>query len=114
MLEVSKEDGRIEQERYELLGAIDEIGIDSSRVYKFGKREIAVFRTGDRFYALKNQCPHHGVELNNGLIENGQVRCSGHGFRFDLQSGKCDRDPDLRASTYDLKIEGDELFIRFS
>jgi nitrite reductase (NADH) small subunit len=100
--------------KYERLGPISDIPSDSSKVFRVGNRDIAVFRTNQQFFALKNQCPHHGLELSGGKVESGLVRCSGHGFRFDLQSGKCDRDPDLRASTYDLKIEGDELFIRVS
>lgn len=102
------------EERYELLGSIGEIPIDSSKVYRVGNRDIAVFRTPQQFYALKNQCPHHGFDLSGGQVENGQVRCSGHGFRFDLLSGVCDRNPGLVASTYDLKIEGGELFVRLS
>jgi nitrite reductase/ring-hydroxylating ferredoxin subunit len=98
--------------KYELLGSISEIPVDASKVFRIRNRDIAIFRTDQNFYALKNQCPHQGVELSGGHVEDGHVRCSGHGFRFDLNSGKCDRDPLLRASTYDLKIEGDNLFIR--
>ena len=102
------------EEKYELLGSIGEIPVDSSKVYRVGNRDIAVFRTPQQFYALKNQCPHHGFDLSSGQVENGKVRCSGHGFRFDLLSGACDRNPNLVASTYDLKIEGGELFVRLS
>lgn len=102
------------EEKYELLGSIGEIPVDSSKVYRVGNRDIAVFRTPQQFYALKNQCPHHGFDLNSGQVENGHVRCSGHGFRFNLLNGKCDRNPGLVASTYDLKVEGDELFVRLS
>jgi nitrite reductase (NADH) small subunit len=102
------------EEKYEFLGSVSEIPVDSSKVFRVGNRDVAVFRTGREFYALKNKCPHQGEELSGGKVEDGSVRCSGHGFRFDLKDGKCDRDPDLRASTYDLKIEGDELFIRLS
>jgi nitrite reductase/ring-hydroxylating ferredoxin subunit len=94
------------------LGSVREIPVDSSRLFHVGNQDIAVFRTTEQLFALKNQCPHHGFDLHTGQVENGRVRCSGHGFLFDLRSGQCDRNPGLVASTYDLKIEGDDLFVR--
>jgi nitrite reductase/ring-hydroxylating ferredoxin subunit len=97
---------------YEFVGTIPEFSEGITRVFRFGVREIAIFQVDGRFYAVKNLCPHHGVELNLGSVENGKVRCPGHGFSFDLTTGACDRDPSLVASTYELKIEGDKVFIR--
>jgi nitrite reductase/ring-hydroxylating ferredoxin subunit/DNA-directed RNA polymerase subunit RPC12/RpoP len=104
----------LENEEYTYLGPVREIPIHSAKVFRVGNRDIAVFRTPEECFALKNQCPHHGFDLHTGQLENGMIRCSGHGFRFDLRSGKCDRNPALIASTYDLKIQGDELFVRLS
>lgn len=100
------------KESYHLLGEIQDIPSGSRKMFRLNGREIAVFHVNQDFYAFKNSCPHHGVELSQGKIENDSIRCPGHGYQFDLKTGQCDRDPFLRASTYDLKIEGDQIFIR--
>jgi nitrite reductase/ring-hydroxylating ferredoxin subunit len=104
--------GPSHQESYHLLGTRDDISTDSPKRVCLNGREIVVFHVDQRFYAFKNICPHQGVELTGATIENGFLRCPGHGYRFDLKTGQCDRDPYLQASTYDLKIEGDQVFIR--
>jgi nitrite reductase/ring-hydroxylating ferredoxin subunit len=101
-----------EGEKYHLLGEIGEIPSGSTKMFRLNGREIAVFHVNQDYFAFKNSCPHHGVELATAKIENGSIRCPGHGYQFDLKTGQCDRDPFLRASTYDLKIEGDQIFIR--
>lgn len=100
------------EERYHLLGETQDIPAGSRKTFQLNGREIAVFHVNQDYYAFKNSCPHHGVELSQSTIENGSLRCPGHGYQFDLKTGQCDRDPFLRASTYDLKIEGDQIFIR--
>lgn len=46
-------------------------------------------------YLLRNQCPHRHAELHSASIRvvEGEaalsLRCSKHGWRFDLDSGEC-------------------------
>jgi nitrite reductase/ring-hydroxylating ferredoxin subunit len=100
------------QAQYEVLGAIEEVPRGQHKVYPLGNREIVVFAIDGEYYAMKNLCPHHGVALAGGTLENGTVRCPGHGFRFNIKTGECEKDPSLRASTLDLKIEDGKLMVR--
>jgi nitrite reductase/ring-hydroxylating ferredoxin subunit len=74
------------------------------RLLEIGGRSIGVFRVGDRFYAIRNRCPHQGGPLCLGHIlgaavaeEPGAARiaanplriaCPWHGWEYDLQSGQ--------------------------
>lgn len=101
-----------EAEKYERIGSTEDIAAGSFKTFRLGNREIAVFHTDGKYFALKNTCPHHGVELSLGSVVNNRVRCPGHGFSFDLQTGQCDRDPSLCASTFEVRIRSGELFVR--
>lgn len=98
--------------KYERLGRIEEVSDGNPKVFRLGNREIAVFQSGGRYFAVKNLCPHHGVQLSGGSVVNHRLRCPGHGFQFDLETGQCDRDPSLCASTFELKVQDSELFVR--
>lgn len=67
-------------------------------------REIGVFRVGDRFYAIRNRCPHQGGPLCQGRVHQrivcdgpGEVRtvsgtpfiaCPWHAWEYDLETGQ--------------------------
>jgi nitrite reductase/ring-hydroxylating ferredoxin subunit len=97
---------------YETLGEVRDITSGQHKVFAFGNREIVVFAVDGEYYAMKNLCPHHGVALAGGTLDNGTVRCPGHGFRFNLKTGECEKDPTLRASVLDLKVEDGKLKVR--
>lgn len=57
---------------------------------QIGARRIGVYRWQGTWYALKDICPHAGVPLSRGPVEDGKVMCIGHGWMFDLKSGEAD------------------------
>ena len=50
---------------------------------------IAIYRQGDEFVALSGRCPHSGGSLGHGWIEEGEVVCPLHHWRFRLSDGRC-------------------------
>jgi nitrite reductase/ring-hydroxylating ferredoxin subunit len=87
-----------------------------------GNRSIGVFRSGERFYAVRNRCPHQGGPLCEGRLfrravsdEPGRVRysdsapliaCPWHGWEYDLETGQSFMgagEPRVRA--YDVSVE---------
>lgn len=58
----------------------------------FGE-ELALFRSGnDRYGLLGRHCPHRGADLCYGRCEDGGLRCSFHGWLFDVD-GRCLEQP---------------------
>lgn len=56
------------------------------RVEVAGER-IAVFRDGERFYAVGDRCSHAEASLSEGEVFDGEVECPRHGSVFDLVTG---------------------------
>jgi 3-phenylpropionate/trans-cinnamate dioxygenase ferredoxin subunit len=59
-------------------------------------RRVAVFRLGERIFAVDDRCAHRGFPLHDGTIEAAAVRCRTHGACFDLASGAVLRGPARR------------------
>jgi nitrite reductase (NADH) small subunit/3-phenylpropionate/trans-cinnamate dioxygenase ferredoxin subunit len=72
---------------------------------------IALFNVNGEFYAIDDACPHRGASLAESIAKNGKVYCSWHLFDFDLKTGECGAIPDFPVKTYELKIEGEEIFV---
>ena len=79
-----------------------------------GHRTIAVFRVGDKFFAINNACPHKGAALCDGeiVVKEGIVRCPWHHWNWRLADGRLESDPRQRLRTYEVAVEGDEIILR--
>ena len=116
-----------EKQKY-VVGPVDEIPEDGSRVVDVDGRRIAVFRTGGRFFALMNRCPHEGGELCKGKLfrrvepsmpgeykysaSKQIVRCPWHAWEFDLETGKSWCDPNrVRVKSYPADVETGERLV---
>ena len=52
-------------------------------------RRLAVFRNGERAWAVDAACPHEGNPLVEGELLGTTLVCAFHGWRFDLETGAC-------------------------
>ena len=105
----------------------DEIKTGAPRIARIRNRSIGVFRIGDDFYALLNVCPHRGAPLCEGVqcgttapvaaaefIYHRQdeiVRCAWHGWEFDIRSGEFLVDRKIKARTFPVSVDGDDVYV---
>jgi len=76
-----------------------------------GAREIALFNSGGRYYALDNTCPHQGGPLAEGWIEGEQVTCPWHAWTFRLTDGGMTLGEYARVAAYEVKVEGEDVLV---
>lgn len=106
----------------------DDIKPGEKRVFQVNRTSIIVVRKDDKFYALRNACPHQGAELISGPLrgeaksdtvkkyekydKKGEVLiCPWHHWGFDIESGCAVYGKDQKIKTYDVKVEGDDLVL---
>ena len=89
----------------------DEIEPGTGKLVQVNGLEIAVFNVGGQFYASGAVCPHEGGPLEDGTLDGDVVICPWHGFDFDLKTGQCLVDSDLRVPTYPVKVEGNTVLV---
>ena len=49
---------------------------------------VLISKSGDSYCAIAGKCPHLGLPMSKGKVENGTITCPFHGSKFDLCSGK--------------------------
>ena len=76
-----------------------------------GDAAVAVFRVGERWFALRDACPHMGASLAEGHLDGLRVTCRWHGWKFDLRDGQGDRRDWARARVHEIKIENDDVLV---
>jgi len=76
------------------VGALESIPRQGARVVRTPEGNIAVFRThDDSVFALRDECPHQGGPLSQGIVHGHAVTCPLHNWVIDLKSGQA-RAPD--------------------
>lgn len=73
---------------------------------------VMVVRTADSILAFPGVCPHDDVSLvDYGVLDDGELRCRVHGYRFDLASGQCEHEPKLHLRRYKVTIVDDDVYV---
>jgi nitrite reductase/ring-hydroxylating ferredoxin subunit len=84
-------------------------------------RKLLLANVGGEFYAAARKCPHLGYNLcRGGKLDGGAIVCPLHKAKFDLATGKIERDPKLLFLTmtaksdlavYPVRIEGYDVLV---
>lgn len=91
---------------------VGEIPEGQGRAFTVDGREVAVFFVKGRYYALDDYCPHMGASLGTGQVWEDLVLCNRHLWAFRLADGFCPDAPALKAQTFEVRVEGDEIQVR--
>jgi cytochrome P450 len=60
---------------------------------------------------FQGRCPHEGVLLAEGQLQNGVLTCRGHGWRFDCATGIKVGDPRVCLHQFAAVVEGGQVMI---
>ncbi len=88
------------------VGRVSDIPENDALVVDVKGRAIGVFKRGDKFFAVRNLCPHKRAPLALGTVEgtmlptpcagkldygmeNRVLKCPWHGWEFDIETGEC-------------------------
>jgi len=91
---------------------VGEIPEGKGRRFTVGRREIAVFHVGGRYYALDDRCPHMGASLAVGEVRDDRVICLRHLWAFRLADGSSPDVPPLEAETFEVRVRGEDIQVR--
>ena len=72
---------------------------------------VAIFNDGGSFHALIGRCPHANGSLGHGWIEDGEVVCPLHHWRFKLTSGRCSTIRGESVHRFACEVRGDEVWV---
>ena len=96
--------------RFVRVAARSEITDGSGHCFEIEGRRIAIFRVGEDYFGLADECTHRGGPLSQGTLEGGEVKCPLHGARFDLRTGEVAGPPARqRVAVYRVRASGDDI-----
>ncbi|MDG3004478.1 Rieske (2Fe-2S) protein [Paludisphaera mucosa] len=90
----------------------DEIPEGRGRTVEAAGARLAVLRDGDAVTVLFDRCPHAGGSLGSGWIEDHEVLCPLHRWRFRLRDGRCTTIPGHSANVVESRVESGEVWGR--
>lgn len=93
------------------MGTLAELSPGKAITKSILARRVGVFNDNGMIYGLEADCKHMKASLANGKVENGIVTCSWHDWRYDLKTGECLTQPNMKLKTYEIEIENDEIFV---
>ena len=94
------------------VGTLSDIPKLGSRVVTTENGDIAIFRNAtDEVFALKDECPHKGGPLSQGIVHGKRVTCPLHNWVIELENGEAVA-PDVGcANHYPVKLDNDHIYI---
>jgi len=94
------------------IGKVNDIPRLGARVVTSGGFNIAVFRTSDdEIFALRDECPHKGGPLSQGIIHGKRVACPLHDWKIHLDSGLAVAPDEGCAASFPVRVEGETIFL---
>ena len=106
-----------------VVAAVGDIPNGKSKLVVVNRRPVALFNVGGEFFAFLNICPHARADLCSGsivgLVQSNEpghyvmsrkgefLRCSRHGWEFDLRTGQSWFDPShMKMKRYQTDVKG--------
>lgn len=72
---------------------------------------VMIANVDGRLLAASSICPHEDVSLLDGDLRGAIVTCPGHGYEFDLETGRCAHDRSLVLNRFPVQVLGDQVYI---
>lgn len=72
---------------------------------------VIVTQLDGELIATPGVCPHEDVSLALGWLEGDKLVCPGHGYEFDLHTGRCKHDAGLELRRYKITRIADEVWV---
>jgi 3-phenylpropionate/trans-cinnamate dioxygenase ferredoxin subunit len=92
--------------------ALSEVPEEGAFAVEIEDTPVAVVRSGEEIFALRDVCSHAEVALSEGEVYDHTIECWLHGSCFDLRTGKPTNPPATQpVPTYRVKIEGDDVYV---
>ncbi|HEX9981809.1 MAG TPA: Rieske 2Fe-2S domain-containing protein [Thermoanaerobaculia bacterium] len=96
------------------IASIADVPAGRSKAFVIDGRTVALHHTKQGFFATDNTCPHRGGPLAEGDLLGNEIVCPWHLWGFDLATGVCDGNREIRIATHEVRISGERIEVKLS
>ncbi|WP_027881231.1 Rieske (2Fe-2S) protein [Meiothermus rufus] len=75
------------------------------------KTPVLLIYTGEEVFAISDICTHDKNPLSDGPVEGETIRCTRHGARFNLRTGKATLPAPRPVKAYKTRIEQGQVWL---
>jgi nitrite reductase/ring-hydroxylating ferredoxin subunit len=93
---------------YRRVCAIGDVASGTGIAVDVAGHGILIVNVGGEFLAISNQCGEGPLPLHFSTLDGAELRCSWHGCRYDVRSGRRLDGPE-RLTVFPVSVEGDEV-----
>lgn len=111
-----------------VVGAVEDLPPGGRTIVEYEGRTIGVFNIDGRFHAVRNRCPHQGVQICKGQLggtflpsrpqefvyglHGSVLTCPAHRWQFDLTTGRSITEPDrIALKKYEVVVEDGTIVV---
>lgn len=97
--------------QFHTVARVGEIPAGEARAFQVAGRMVAVFFSDGVYHAINDSCPHMGASLATGWLENNEVTCPWHAWRFCIEKGTWLDNPQakLKTDSYATRVVDEEI-----
>lgn len=74
---------------------------------------LVVIRSEGQVFAYQDRCPHAFWPLSRGSLAGNVLECPGHGWEFDVQTGRCLNAPAYCLTPVAVTVKGDAVSLEW-
>jgi nitrite reductase/ring-hydroxylating ferredoxin subunit len=93
---------------------LDELPPGTGTCVTVAGKDIALFNVEGTIYAMEDSCLHQGLSLGTSKLEGNVVTCRGHGWRYNVTTGKTLHVLDYGVATYPVKVVDGKIIVAVS
>lgn len=94
--------------------SLAELPVDSLVRVEQDGANLVVIRSQGQVFAYQDRCPHAFWPLSQGSLSGNVLECPGHGWEFDVQTGRCLNAPAYCLTPVAVTITGDAVRLEWS
>jgi nitrite reductase (NADH) small subunit len=94
------------------VATVDQVPDNEGLMLEVDGLPVALFRVAGKYYAIEDVCPHQESSFEGGELDGAKVTCPLHGWRLNVISGESLEAPGTKVETYEVRLEGQDIYIR--
>ena len=80
--------------------------------FRIKETSVLLHRDGSQVSCVTNACAHLGMPLEDGVVDNGVLRCPHHGFRYLLATGECLDVPEVQLVVHAVRVRDGRVAVK--
>jgi len=100
---------RAQRPVYQPAGAVSELPVGRLRAVELLGQPLLLANVEGEVYAVRNRCGESPLPLEFGQLEGAELRCSWHGCRYDVRSGRRTDGGAEHLAVFPVRVEDGEI-----